>query len=274
MARAGLRATSGQSIKQRSRAGPRKRALNFRNSHHQEAATPAKNDFRGNTHMHDGSSPHHSLSGTETITDDLERSRAVVIIVIPTFNRRGRPLAGRFDAFHDDQLIANASKTPFLDGARQLLKRGFAANTLVVMRHQGSPVDSLRARICDAARLTVAEGDRVGIHFQRWKAFPSSAVEAPIARARRAAAPLPLDPDDTPSSSPLRAQSMESTLQTASVETRHARSPCGSRRKALSRPHVLPVHRCGRQMHRNGQSRNCYRQLAMHAASIAASLAV
>ena len=105
-----------------------------------------------------------------------------VIVVAPALNNSGARLTSRFDAFLGDQLIVHASKTPFLDAARELLDLGFRAETYLIMRHKGSEIkNSLRGWICAAARLTVAEGDRSGIHFQLRKPFPSSAVEAHVA---------------------------------------------------------------------------------------------
>jgi hypothetical protein len=136
-----------------------------------------------------------------------ETTPAPIIVVVATaLDSVGKSLSSRFDAFVNDELIVRSSKTPFLEAARELLRRGFAPSTYIVMRHKGSATDSLRARIGAAARLTVAEGDRVGIHFQLWKPFPSPAVESPMAWAGRAAAPLQLGPDDASMAPPERAR--------------------------------------------------------------------
>jgi hypothetical protein len=68
---------------------------------------------------------------------------------------------------------------------------------MVVMRHQGSTVDSLRAKIAIAAALTVDEAGTP--RFARWKAFRAEAVEAPIAQ--------------TGGSTPVGSHSLESVLE-------------------------------------------------------------
>jgi hypothetical protein len=96
-------------------------------------------------------------------------------------------LHDRFDAFLGDRLLVAASRIPFFDACRALLELGADPGQLAIMRHAGSAADSLRGRIGVAGKLTVAERDRGEIHFERWKPFSPSAVEAPIA---------PTEPDD------------------------------------------------------------------------------
>jgi len=55
----------------------------------------------------------------------------------------------------DADVLVTSSRTPFLDAARRLLEIGYSPETLAIMRHAGSQVDSLRATISDAAALTV-----------------------------------------------------------------------------------------------------------------------
>ena len=62
--------------------------------------------------------------------------------------------AGMFEGRIDDRLIC-ISRQPLLDAARVVLAEGFDPNTYLVMRHAGSPDDSLSARIGSAAQLTV-----------------------------------------------------------------------------------------------------------------------
>jgi hypothetical protein len=70
--------------------------------------------------------------------------------------------------------------TPFCCSARALMKRGFPADTILIMRHRGSDTESLRAPINIAARLTVRE-DRCGPRFSARKPMRLRAVGAPIA---------------------------------------------------------------------------------------------
>ena len=76
------------------------------------------------------------------------------------------------------------SETPLLDGARALLARGLALpNDTIVMRHAGSDVDALRARVGTAAGLAISDpaGGRK-IALRRWEEF--ARVRPRIARTR------------------------------------------------------------------------------------------
>lgn len=90
-------------------------------------------------------------------------SRDVVIIVAPADRR------DRFSASLDGGVLVKSSRTPFLDAARALLRKGRDPSTTIVMRHRGSHVDALRARLGAAARLTVREEDGRPPRFARWK---------------------------------------------------------------------------------------------------------
>jgi len=103
-----------------------------------------------------------------------------VIDVVPSLDRHGQQLPGKFDAFLGDQQVATATLTPFCCTARVLMRRGFSPGTILVMRHRGSGTESLRAPIKVAAGLTVRE-DRCGPRFSSWKALCLRAVGAPIA---------------------------------------------------------------------------------------------
>jgi hypothetical protein len=118
--------------------------------------------------------------GLECKTGD-EPFGTVVIEVAPSFDHLGQRLPDKFDAFLSDERIANATTTPFCCAARALMRRGFAPDTILLMRHRGSGTVSLTAPIITAARLTVRE-DRCGPRFIRWKALCLRAVGAPIAR--------------------------------------------------------------------------------------------
>jgi hypothetical protein len=62
----------------------------------------------------------------------------------------------RFAARLDGRLLAT-SRTPFCDAARALIAEGADPSTILIMRHAGSEIDALRARLSVAARLTVEE---------------------------------------------------------------------------------------------------------------------
>jgi hypothetical protein len=90
--------------------------------------------------------------------------RQQLLIVEPVGRR------GKFAARLDGRLLVRSSRTPFCDAARALLAEGVDSSTILVMRHAGSEVDALRARLGVAARLTVRE-DRGAPEFVRYRAF-------------------------------------------------------------------------------------------------------
>src|SRR5262245_46726042 len=61
----------------------------------------------------------------------------------------------RFSARLDGRLLVKSSRTPFCDAARLLIAEGLDPSCTLVMRHRGSEVDVLRARLGVAAGLTV-----------------------------------------------------------------------------------------------------------------------
>src|SRR5262249_47617787 len=78
---------------------------------------------------------------------------------------------GRFHATLNGELLTT-SRQPLLDGARELLERGYDPNTRIVMRHDGSKVDALPSTIGAAAKLTVEERAHRRIRFAAWKHHP------------------------------------------------------------------------------------------------------
>jgi len=85
---------------------------------------------------------------------------------------------GRFDVLYSGEVLVTSTTTPFLAGCRALLARGFDPNAVVVMRHEGSSVDSLRGRIGKAAELTVLEREK-GCAPVFHDGDPSTAEESP-----------------------------------------------------------------------------------------------
>jgi hypothetical protein len=67
-----------------------------------------------------------------------------------------RKYPGKFEARCDGRLLCG-SHQPFVDAARVLVAEGRDPNELLVMRHEGSAIDALTARLGAAARLTVWE---------------------------------------------------------------------------------------------------------------------
>jgi hypothetical protein len=73
----------------------------------------------------------------------------------------------QFEARLEGELLC-LSRTPFLAAARALLKKGHPPATEIAMIHAGSDVVALRARLGDAARLTVRE-DQKGARFATYR---------------------------------------------------------------------------------------------------------
>src|SRR6476660_6733119 len=90
---------------------------------------------------------------------------------------------GRFDAklVGADESLVSSTCTPFLDAARQLQALGHKGDSVLVMKHAGSPVECLRAKVGGAAALTVVEGDRESPRFCWWKPTALRAGSPPIA---------------------------------------------------------------------------------------------
>lgn len=81
--------------------------------------------------------------------------------------------AGRFEARLDGRLLCT-SRQPFLDAARKLIAEGHDPDEVLVMRRPGSEIDALKAKLGDAAKLTVHETDDAGPYFRRYRPFPGS----------------------------------------------------------------------------------------------------
>lgn len=80
-----------------------------------------------------------------------------MIIVTPTGKR-----PGRYDARLEDSVIVQASKQPFLDAARALIKGGADPSMILEMWHDGAMHFALRAPLAHAAKLTVEDRIRGG----------------------------------------------------------------------------------------------------------------
>jgi hypothetical protein len=96
----------------------------------------------------------------------------IIIIIKPA------ETAGSFAAYACGMQLCSSSRTPLCDAARALLLAGLDPVTVLIMRHRGSAVDALRARLGAAAQFTIGD-DRFGRpKIRRWKP-PSGDVAAP-----------------------------------------------------------------------------------------------
>jgi hypothetical protein len=84
---------------------------------------------------------------------------------------------GSFEAWHNGELVC-VSTTPLLSACRRLLMSGAAdPNDVAIMKHRGSKVEALRARVAIAAGLTVVEGDRRP-RLEKYRAFAPGAANS------------------------------------------------------------------------------------------------
>jgi hypothetical protein len=104
----------------------------------------------------------------------------IILVASPSLNVDGRKAYSTrgqlFDGRVGDRFLVKRSTTPFCDGARALLAEGVRPDTRLVMRHEGSPHDTLRSTVGAAAGLTVAD-DKLGKPiFVGWKPKPYEAL--------------------------------------------------------------------------------------------------
>ena len=107
-----------------------------------------------------------------TVARALRAARNHVIVVSPHMRADGTRHPNAFEARLAGELLC-VSETPLLDGARALLARGIAhPNDTIAIRHGGSHVDALRARVGTAAGLAISDpaGGR-RITLRRWEEF-------------------------------------------------------------------------------------------------------
>ena len=150
--------------------------------------------------------PKTSTTQSDTRPHAARRAATHVIAVSPHVGADGTKHPNAFEARLAGAVLC-VSETPLLDGARALLARGIAQpDDTIVMRHAGSHVDALRARVGVAAGLAIEDrpsgnpGLLLGKYRQRCTGRPSIARTPsrlpgqPVAgrshpRARRAAPP-------------------------------------------------------------------------------------
>jgi hypothetical protein len=92
---------------------------------------------------------------------------ATLYVVVSPRRCRKADAEQQFEARLEGELLC-LSRTPFLAAARALLEKGHAPETEIAMIHAGSDVVALRARLGDAARLTVRE-DQKGARFAAYR---------------------------------------------------------------------------------------------------------
>jgi hypothetical protein len=119
-------------------------------------------------------------------------------VSIPVIVTAALGRAGAFTARVDGAELCTSRK-PLLDAARRLIELGYNPGSFVEMWHAGADHFSLRARLGDAAKLTVDEHN--GTVFGPWKPFPRSAVQPDSAQETPSASPGP-PPPKNPSEEP------------------------------------------------------------------------
>ena len=78
---------------------------------------------------------------------------------------------GNFAAHLGDDLIC-ISRQPFLDGARELLRRGYDPALLLTTRHVGKAYDNfVPAPLGERAKWTVTEGSQAGLRLECYHPF-------------------------------------------------------------------------------------------------------
>jgi hypothetical protein len=93
------------------------------------------------------------------------------LIVIPEADAEtGGRFTGRLESTGED-IVAN-TRQPLVDGARELLARGFDPGTPLTMRLEGKAYDSFRPLpLGEWAKWTYTEPDKRGLKSQRWMPF-------------------------------------------------------------------------------------------------------
>ena len=90
------------------------------------------------------------------------------LIVTPEAAEKGGRFTGRLES--TGETIATNTKQPIVDGARELLARGFDSATPLTMRMEGKTYDSFQPLpIGEWAKWSYAEGEKTPLQRQRWK---------------------------------------------------------------------------------------------------------
>ena len=133
----------------------------------------------------------------------------IVLVVSPSPNVDGRKAYSTrgqlFDGKVDGRWIAKRSTTPFCDAARVLLAEGVRPETVLVMRHEGSPHDALRSTVGAAAGLTVADDNGGKPIFRKWSPYDREGtipVASPMREMDSPAVQVPEAPELAPEAVP------------------------------------------------------------------------
>ena len=96
--------------------------------------------------------------------------------------------ADKLDAYLDGAYIVT-SREPLLDGARELLRRGYDPATLMTTRHDGKAFDNFKpAPLGKLAGLAIGEGDKRGLQLRKWEPYPNAVSRCPVEAPARVAA--------------------------------------------------------------------------------------
>ena len=88
----------------------------------------------------------------------------------------------KFEAWLDGALIC-ISRQPRLDGARELLKRGYSPDVLMTTRAEGRDYDSfIPAPIGEVAKWAVYEEDKKGLRRRLWQPHPNAVSRGAVER--------------------------------------------------------------------------------------------
>ena len=102
----------------------------------------------------------------------------------------------RLSAALDGAVLVASTATPFLDAARKLRSLGYPADAVLTMRHAGSDVIAVRAKVGVAAKLEVGENGQGSPRFKRYRTASERGCASPPASAD--AAPLSQGPPGPP----------------------------------------------------------------------------
>ena len=115
-----------------------------------------------------GNSNYSEVAASSNAQRRANPNRPLVLVVAPDAEPQ-RP--GRFNGrlASTGETIVRSSRQPLVDGARELLARGFDLATTLTMRIEGKAYDSFRpAPISQWAKWTYTESERYPLKRQRW----------------------------------------------------------------------------------------------------------
>ena len=97
-----------------------------------------------------------------------------------------REKSANYDDVLPDGRVLVRSRQPLFDGARRLLAEGVAPDTALTTRRRGSPIIAMRSTVGEAAKWTVAERNRGGLHKERWQPYDAGSSFAVVPEIERA----------------------------------------------------------------------------------------